>query len=355
MTDVLRVNNEEAGLYNEIKGMVERKANNGDNYARYLKLEIQKEEFGDSRGHVFGSSYSEDFLETHYEDYLRLVKNNQASAMAYLGGRPIKKVSVEEALEYRRKATLKYHPVAIAQMGNYYYNRGNDKYNPNPNDVYRGLSLLKIAAENGSFYAIKRFNEIGGNTSSYSMCYPRKTSSSSSDSSSGSSCFITTAVCKCLDKSDDCEELTILRNYRDNWLKEQPDGKKLIAEYYHIAPKIVAAIEERVDRENIYRGLLDDYIIPCVEDIKIGKNENAKERYIMMVEKLRKKYVDSNRMTKISTTSYDFLIAIDDKNINDMKRAMNEFADYGYEKVECRDYNGNTVVIYARKNNVDVE
>ncbi len=52
---------------------------------------------------------------------------------------------------------------------------------------------------------------------------------------------------------------------------------------------------------------------------------------------------------------YGYVRVSSREHINDMKRVMNEFADYGYEKVECRDYNGNTVVIYARKNNVDVE
>ena len=71
-------------------------------------------------------------------------------------------------------------------------------------------------------------------------------SSSSSNSSSRKSggCFITSAVCDSFGKPDDCYELTTFRNFRDNWLSTQPDGKNLIAQYYEIAPKIVAEIDK---------------------------------------------------------------------------------------------------------------
>ena len=43
-------------------------------------------------------------------------------------------------------------------------------------------------------------------------------------------CFLTTAVCEYLGKADDCEELTTLRDYRDQWLAKQPGGVELIEE-----------------------------------------------------------------------------------------------------------------------------
>ena len=68
-------------------------------------------------------------------------------------------------------------------------------------------------------------------------------SSNHSNGGSGSFCFISTVICKYLGKSDDCNELSTLRKYRDTWLRNQPNGQKLIAEYYNTAPLIVSKLE----------------------------------------------------------------------------------------------------------------
>ena len=103
-------------------------------------------------------------------------------------------------------------------------------------------------------------------------------------------CFITTAVCGSLNKPDDCFELTTFRNFRDGWLKNQSDGKNLIAEYYSIAPKIVDAINKAVDAKEIYKNIWLNYLRPCLEFIKNGDNFSCKEKYIEMVRELQKKY-----------------------------------------------------------------
>ena len=96
-------------------------------------------------------------------------------------------------------------------------------------------------------------------------------------------CFLTTAVCEYLGKPDDCEELTTLRAYRDNWLAKQPDGKALIEEYYDIAPGIVRAMKESPSYGEICEELLSRYIHPCIDLIAQGKNEECKDLYIRMV------------------------------------------------------------------------
>ncbi|GHU54664.1 hypothetical protein FACS1894132_09650 [Clostridia bacterium] len=60
-----------------------------------------------------------------------------------------------------------------------------------------------------------------------------------------SGCYITTAVCTSLEKPDDCYELTLLRNFRDTFLKNQPDGETLIKPYYEDAPRIVDKINKK--------------------------------------------------------------------------------------------------------------
>ena len=98
-----------------------------------------------------------------------------------------------------------------------------------------------------------------------------------------SPCFITTAVCEYFGKSDDCKELTTLRNYRDKWLKNQPDGQKLIDEYYKIAPSIVIEMKNSDNYSEICEELLTKYINPCIELINQKKFDECKNLYIEMV------------------------------------------------------------------------
>ncbi|ONI42914.1 hypothetical protein AN640_06970 [Candidatus Epulonipiscium fishelsonii] len=100
----------------------------------------------------------------------------------------------------------------------------------------------------------------------------------------GSFCFITTAVCEYYGKPDDCEELTILRNYRDNWLSQQVDGKLIIAEYYNVAPLLVSLLYNSSKYEYYCELLWNIYIIPCIELIKNNKLEECKNLYKTMVQ-----------------------------------------------------------------------
>ena len=104
-------------------------------------------------------------------------------------------------------------------------------------------------------------------------------------------CFITTAVCENFNKPDDCFELTAFRNFRDNWLMNQVDGKNLISEYYSIAPKIVASINKFADSEEIYKNIWNKYLEPCLEFIKSGDNFSCKNKYIEMVRDLKNLYL----------------------------------------------------------------
>ena len=106
-----------------------------------------------------------------------------------------------------------------------------------------------------------------------------------------SGCFITTAVCDTFGKPDDCYELNMFRNFRDNWLKQQADGRKLINEYYTIAPQIVSAINALPDANLIYQQIWNKYLTKCLYFIENNKNVACKEKYMEMVENLAKKYL----------------------------------------------------------------
>lgn len=104
-------------------------------------------------------------------------------------------------------------------------------------------------------------------------------------------CFITTAVCSSFGKPDDCYELTTFRNFRDTWLAAQPDGKNLIAEYYAVAPKIVAAINRLAEPSRLYREIWEIFLEPCLKNIERGRFSDCKKIYVAMVKQLEKIFI----------------------------------------------------------------
>src|ERR1700741_227015 len=56
-------------------------------------------------------------------------------------------------------------------------------------------------------------------------------------------CFITTACVNYYGLDDDCYQLETLRKFRDNFLLKSPKDKKLVEQYYILAPTIVSKIE----------------------------------------------------------------------------------------------------------------
>lgn len=106
-------------------------------------------------------------------------------------------------------------------------------------------------------------------------------------------CYITTAVCRSMDKPDDCYELTTLRRYRDGYLADTEDSGEIIREYYNIAPTIVKRIDRRDNPDAVYRKIWEDYLNPCIRLIEEDRNEECKELYIRMVRSLEKEYLYS--------------------------------------------------------------
>lgn len=132
--------------------------------------------------------------------------------------------------------------------------------------------------------------------SSYTQSHSSYNSSTHSSNNntakkSGSFCFITTAVCKYYEKPDDCIELTILRNYRDNWLRSQPDGADLIDEYYNIAPLIVSQMKQSEFYPEYCEKLLSQYITPCLRLIAEQKYNECKELYSEMFYYMKSEFI----------------------------------------------------------------
>ncbi|MBC7814363.1 MAG: hypothetical protein H7175_24620 [Burkholderiales bacterium] len=103
-------------------------------------------------------------------------------------------------------------------------------------------------------------------------------------------CYITTAVTMTRGLPDDCDELTALRAFRDDYLLELPNGEELVALYYDYAPLILEEIAKQKDAGAVF-GTLYDVIRSCVDAIKNGDNEFAYQTYCRMVIKLQEEYL----------------------------------------------------------------
>jgi hypothetical protein len=101
-----------------------------------------------------------------------------------------------------------------------------------------------------------------------------------------SACFITTACCQARGLPDDCQELTVLRAFRDGWMSRQEGGEEMIAGYYRLAPRIVAAIETRPDVAAVWDGVYAS-VRQAVELIQRGQYEGALHVYRTAVVRLR--------------------------------------------------------------------
>ena len=178
-----------------------------------------------------------------------------------------------EALKWYKKAAEMGNADAAYNVGYMYkFGLGITK------DYSLALKWFKKASKNGSSEAKLQVKHL------------QKELSTPSRKSSGS-CYITTAVCNTLQKPDDCYELTMLRKFRDGWLKAQPNGEGLIRDYYAIAPAIVANIDARNDAQGTYRAIWKNYLSPCLAMLENGRNEECKSMYTRMVLELKKRFI----------------------------------------------------------------
>ena len=100
---------------------------------------------------------------------------------------------------------------------------------------------------------------------------------------SGGGCFITTAICEAEGKADDCDELQTLRKFRDNVMLKDSRLAPLVAEYYEIAPKIVAAINKGTAPKEVFWLLRMQYLDNAIAAVKAGDVDVAVGEYIQMV------------------------------------------------------------------------
>lgn len=108
-------------------------------------------------------------------------------------------------------------------------------------------------------------------------------------SGGGSGCFLTSACVDFMGKADDCEELTVLRSFRDTYLKSTQEGRALVEEYYSVAPLIVEKINSSDKKEKYYEYIYE-VVEKCVKLIGIGEKERALNEYKFMTLNLKKEF-----------------------------------------------------------------
>ena len=177
-----------------------------------------------------------------------------------------------EAIKYFKLSAGKNYSMGQYNLGKMYEDGlGVEK------NVNEAIKYYKLAADQGISIAKDALARLG-----VSYEEPQKQSKF---------CFITTAVCDSFNKPDNCYELTMFRNFRDNWLINEIDGKELIKEYYNNAPKIVDAINSRSNKSEIYLNIWNTYLKACLQFIENKKYSECKDLYIQMVRNLEKKFL----------------------------------------------------------------
>ncbi len=104
-------------------------------------------------------------------------------------------------------------------------------------------------------------------------------------------CFITDSCITARNLPDDCEELTIIRNFRDSILVRTLEGRKLVGRYYEFAPLISEKIKSETNSSEIYQSLYQNLVLKCVELINNGQTKEAENNYRKVVGELELKYL----------------------------------------------------------------
>jgi hypothetical protein len=118
-------------------------------------------------------------------------------------------------------------------------------------------------------------------------------------------CFITNACVRGRGMADDCEILTVIREFRDGHMMTAPAEKEMVAHYYEVAPRIVAAIDAEVEPEPVYDAIYE-MLVDWVESIKKEAFEDGLDTYKNMISDLTDRYCpySTDRSPSVGTLSF---------------------------------------------------
>ena len=108
---------------------------------------------------------------------------------------------------------------------------------------------------------------------------------------SSGGCYLTSACVEARGLKDDCHELTVLRAFRDSYMRNTPNGAADICEYYHTAPSIVEKIKSLPNAQDVFDRIYSELVLPCVSLIEDGKNSEAYIKYKDYTKSLQAQYM----------------------------------------------------------------
>jgi hypothetical protein len=106
-------------------------------------------------------------------------------------------------------------------------------------------------------------------------------------------CFLTTACVEFAGLPLDCRELTVMRGFRDLYVKTRPDGESALRQYYATAPALVNAVKSSADSSTIFTETLNQIRL-AVEHIEAGRLSEAFELYGATYSTLLNRFLPSN-------------------------------------------------------------
>lgn len=92
-------------------------------------------------------------------------------------------------------------------------------------------------------------------------------------------CYLTTLCVNHLNKNDNCYELETLRKFRDEYVLQSSEGKRLVNSYYSNAPSIVSRLNKAKNKSKILDAMYTDLVLPTLKLIEENKLQEAKEYY----------------------------------------------------------------------------
>lgn len=107
---------------------------------------------------------------------------------------------------------------------------------------------------------------------------------------SNGGCFLTTACVDYQHLPDNCYELEVLRKVRDQMLAQGGEMKDMVAEYYRIAPQIIANINRSPECSEVWEDLYKNLVLYCVDLYEQDRIEDCIKHYVKVVSQLKEKY-----------------------------------------------------------------
>ena len=162
-------------------------------------------------------------------------------------------------------------------------------------------SIMKVRKGGGANTpATFEFNEATEQYSSQPNQYQSPVSTPPpSNNNADQNCFLTTACVRALGLPDNCHELTVLRNFRDNYLMRSTSGRAAVEHYYRIAPEIVSAICRSISPNAEYLSIHENLVRPSMKFVEAGRFEEAFSHYRKFVINLAERF-DVARISAIS-------------------------------------------------------